>query len=105
MNSSVDPRKWAAYGLCDAGRGTDRRNDRTAICIFTAGPEDRVFLVDCVLDRLDPGQRADAIVRLIRRWHPERFIYEELAFMSDTFFLNECFVRESIDVRLIAVGT
>src|ERR1035437_328456 len=24
---------------------------RSAICIFTAGPEDRVFLVDCVLDR------------------------------------------------------
>lgn len=99
-----DPRKWAAYGICDAGRAVHRRADRTSIGIFTCGPEQRVFLVDWVLDRLDPGQRADTLVRLIKKWRPLRFIYEEIGMASDTFYINERFQRESIDLRLTPVG-
>jgi hypothetical protein len=99
-----DPRKWQAYGICDAARATHHKADRTSIGIFTTGPQQRVFLVDWVLDRMEPGQRGDAIVRLIRKWKPVRFTYEEIAYSSDTFYLNERLQKAEIDLRLIPVG-
>lgn len=99
-----DPRKYLAYGICDPGGFAKRRANFTSIPIFTAGPERRVFLVDWVLDRMEPNQRADAIVRLIRKWKPARFIYEEFGFVRDTFYLNERFEKEQIDLRMIPVG-
>ncbi len=99
-----DPRRGATYGICDAARSTKRSADRTSIGIFTCGPGQKVFLLDWVLDQMDPGQRADALVRLVKKWRPIRFVYEEIAMASDTFYLNERFQRENIDLRLIPIG-
>lgn len=102
--SKTDPWRWTTYILCDGARGLSEASDRTSIPVWAAGPERRVFLVDWVLDRLDPGQRADAVVRLIRKWQPARFIYEETSWVSDTFYLNERMEKENISQRIIPVG-
>lgn len=103
--SKTDPWRWATYAMCDAARGLGGKDaNRTSMPIWAAGPERRVFLVDWVLDRLDPGQRADAVVRMIRKWQPARFIYEETSYNSDTFYLNERMEKEGISQRLIPVG-
>ena len=52
MRHGTDPRKWAAYGICDAARATHARSDRTSIGIWTTGPDRRVFLVDWVFEPL-----------------------------------------------------
>lgn len=97
-------KSWATYMICDPGLSQKRSADRTSIIVLAAGPERRLFVVDWVMDRLDPDQRADAIVRLVRKHRPRRFIYEEFGLVSDTFYLNKRFKKEGISIRPIAVG-
>ena len=82
-------REWQHYMICDPGLMLEKKHDRTSILVVAAGPEKRMFVVDWVYDWLDPDQRADAICRLLRKWKPRRFVYEELGLTSDTFYLNK----------------
>ena len=102
--TKTDPHRWSMYMMCDAGRSDQANADRSSIPVFAAGPERRVFLVDWVLDRMNPGHRADAVVRLIRKWQPARFVYEETSYNSDTFYLNERLEKEGIQQRIIPIG-
>lgn len=103
--TKTDVYRYPTYMICDASRGLGGSGEnRTSIPVFAAGPERRVFLVDWVLDRMKPGDRADAMVRLVRKWNPLRIIYEEIGFVSDSFWLNEKFTREGIQQRVIPVG-
>jgi len=100
----LDP-KWARYMICDPASSTHRRADRTSILVVVAGPERRVFVVDWIYDRLDPGQRADAIVQLLRKWKPRRFTYEQVGLTNDTWYLNERLAKEQmLHMRPTPVG-
>jgi len=97
-------RGWAHYMICDPGLAMSARSDRTSILVIAAGPENRVFVVDWVYDRLNPEQRAQHIVRLARKWKPRRFVYEEQGLVSDTFYLNQRMAKENLVLRPVAVG-
>ncbi len=85
-------------------RSTKVIADPTSLAIFTAGSEGRVYLVDWVLDRLDPLDREAIIIQKVRQWKPLRFIYEEIAASSDTAYLNRRLQAEGFDLRAIPVG-
>jgi hypothetical protein len=97
-------KEWQHYMLCDPSAGIEGDSDRTSIIVFAAGPERRLFIRDWVYDRLDPDQRADACCRLIRKWKPARFVYEETGLVSDTFYLTKRLIAERISLRPISVG-
>lgn len=98
------PKGFNTYMICDPSVGEHAKSDRTSILVLAAGPEKRIFVVDWVYDRLDPGQRADAICRLVRKWKPRQLIYEETGMVTDSYYLTERFKRERLAVRIDKVG-
>ena len=99
------PDTWPHYIIVDGAKSTSAKADRTSAPVIAAGPERRAFVVDWLYDRLDPGQRATALVGLIRRWNPRQILYEEKGWMSDAFYFNERLAREKISCRVTPVGT
>lgn len=96
--------KFNTYMFCDPALGKGAQHDRTCILVIAAGPERRLFLVDAVLDRLDPTERIDKFVELIRTWEPKQFLYEEYGLLADTHFIAQRFETEGIDLLPLSVG-
>jgi len=97
--------KFNNYVLVDPAMGKDAAHDRSCILVLAAGPEKRLFLVDAVLDRLDPVERIEHLVRLARLWKPKVICYEEYALQADTVFLKLKLEAEGItDLNVISVG-
>jgi hypothetical protein len=88
--------KFNCYILVDPAMGKTAAHDRTAIIVMCAGPEGRLFLVDAVLDRLDPGERIDHLIRLCRLWKPRGIYMEEYAIASDSYFLEKALQAQGL---------
>lgn len=88
--------KFNAYIFVDPAMGKEAAHDRTSIFVIVAGPEGRLFVVDGVLDRLDPGERIGALLRLCRKWRPKAIYYEEYALTADTYFLSRALESEGL---------
>lgn len=90
--------KHNTYVLVDPAMGTAAAHDRTCMLVLAAGPEGRLFLVDAVLDRLDPGERIDQFIKLYRLWKPKAVVWEEYALTADTFWLERTLKAQGIDL-------
>lgn len=98
-------RKFNTYILVDPAMGKEAAHDRTCILVLAAGPEHRFFLVDAVLDRLDPGERIDHIVRLAREWRAKQVVYEEYNLVADSYFLKLKLEAEGmLELNVTSVG-
>lgn len=93
-----------AYIFVDPALGKGQRHDRTCILVIVAGPEKRIFWVDGVLDRLDPTERIDHLVRLARLWHPKLIGYEEYGLVADTHFVEKRFREEGLNTPILSLG-
>ena len=100
----VKPGRFPAYMIVDPARGQTDGHDRTCILVFVSTPEKRLLLVDAVLGRLDPGQRAAEMVRLHRKWRPHRTVYEEYGLVNDTWYLEQEYRKRGIRAYPQAVG-
>ena len=97
--------RYNAYIFVDPAMGKTAAHDRTAILVVIAGPEKKIFLVDAVLDRLDPTQRIEHLIRLTRIWKPKIVAYEEYALTADTHFLRKRFEEEKLgDTPIVSLG-
>lgn len=94
------------YMFVDPAMGKDAAHDRTCMLLLAAGPERRFFLVDAVLDRLDPGERINKVIELCRKWRVHTVLYEEYALTADTYFLRLRLDDEDMSdkVNIISVG-
>lgn len=93
------------YMFVDPAMGKSAAHDRTCVLIFGAGPERRMFLLDGILDRLDPGERIAKIIQLIRDWRVSQVLYEEYALVADTYFLRQRLEEEGLEnTVIISVG-
>lgn len=93
-----------SYVFVDPALGKGSQHDRTCILVVVAGPERKLFWVDGVLDRLDPTERINQLVRLCRLWKPEQVVYEEYGLVADTHFLEKRFKDENISTPILSVG-
>ena len=100
----IKPGKFPAYMLTDPAMGRSSSSDRTAIGVFVATPEKRILLVDAALGRFDPEERALECLRLLKKWKPRRWLYEEIALNSDTWALTQRAKAANIHIYPIPVG-
>jgi len=97
--------RYNAYIFVDPAMGKTAAHDRSAILVVIAGPEKKIFLMDAVLDRLDPTERIEHLIRLTRIWKPKLIGYEEYALTADTHFLRKRFDEEGLnDTPIISLG-
>jgi hypothetical protein len=97
--------RYNSYIFVDPAMGKTAAHDRTAMLVVIAGPEKKTFLVDAVLDRIDPSERIEHLVRLTRIWKPKAVYYEEYALTTDTHFLRKRFDEEGLtDTPVVSLG-
>jgi len=97
--------RYNTYILCDPALGKDQAHDRTCILVLAAGPDKRWFLVDAVLDRIDPIERIDALVKFARKWRPKQILQEEYSLAADSVFLKAALEKEGMaDMTVTSVG-
>lgn len=100
----VRPGRFPTYMIVDPARSKTDSHDRTCILVFCSTPEHRLLLVDAVLERLDPDERAGHMLRLFRKWHPSRTVYEEYGLVNDTYHLEQRYKKEGIRLHPIPIG-
>jgi len=98
------PGKFPAYMLTDPARSKGKEHDRTCSLVLVATPEHRLLLVDASLGKYDPGERGRECIRLLRKWHPRRWLYEEYGLVSDTWYLEQEAKRAGVHIKPIPVG-
>lgn len=100
----IKPGKYPAYMITDSARGQEKTHDRSVIGVFVTTPEKRLMLADAAVGRFDPDELADHHMRLLKKWKPRRWIYEELGLNSDTWHLNKRAKKENIRIHAVPVG-
>jgi phage terminase large subunit-like protein len=66
-----------------AGRRGDESHSRFAMGIWGLHYDENYYLLDCVIDRLNLGQRIDVIFKKHRQWRPIEVRYESNGYNAD----------------------
>lgn len=100
----INKGRFDVWIIVDPALSTSRIADRTSIMALAAGPEERLFIVDWVLDRFLPDERCAAMIKMADRWEASAIVYEETGMQSDTFYLQRAIDAYGIDCPIIPVG-
>jgi len=71
------------YLLVDPASAKKRESDYTAMAVIGLAADGNYYLLDAVRDRLNLGERADALFALHRRWRPRGVGYERYGQQCD----------------------
>lgn len=88
---------WQAMNralICDPASGK-KDSDYTSMGVIGYGPDNNVYLLDLVRDRLTLQQRATEYIRLHRKWTPKWCGYEEYGLQADIEYILERQARET----------
>ena len=98
--------KFNTYMIVDPAGSKTKTSDYTSIHVWAAGQDGKLFLVDWIHDRMDPGERVATIMRLTRKWSQVQTIYEEYGLVNDSYYLTEKMREEGFktEVYPIPVG-
>ena len=96
--------KFKYYLFCDPGASKDRKSDRTSIQVYAAAQDQRLILVEWVLDKLDPLERQKKLEGILRRYRPELALYEEYGLVNDSVYFNQRAEEIGLDAILTPVG-
>jgi len=100
----VEPRDFNVYGLCDPALKQHSKADFTTIFFFGVGVDTNRYWLELVRERLTPGDRADRIFEMHRKWRPIGFGYEEYGLQSDVAHLKEKMERENYRFPITVLG-
>jgi len=88
---------WQAMNralTCDPASGK-KNGDYTAMAVIGYGPDENIYVLDLIRDRLTLKQRADEYMRLHRKWTPKWCGYEEYGLQADIEYIKERMNRET----------
>ena len=100
----INPGRFQVWVLCDAALAESKKADRTSIMALAGGPGKQLFLVDWILDRLNPRERTNALLKMADRWEASAILYEETGMQADTFYLDEDAELFGLSCPIIPVG-
>lgn len=76
------------YVVVDAANSKKKRADFTTMWVIGLGRDKNYYVIDCVRDRMDLGQRARALFKLVGDYQPIKVGYEEIGLMADIAHLK-----------------
>ncbi len=100
----INPGQFHTGMVVDPALAKHKLADRTCVMVFGGGPNEKIFLVDCILDRLDPAERTRAVIKLADKWEVEWILWEEVGMSSDTFYLDREVEAYGLNCPVIPVG-
>lgn len=100
----INPGRFHIWLICDPALSKHKNADRTSIMALAGGPENHLFLVDWVLDRLNPDERTRAMIRMADHWEADAILFEETGMQSDSFYLERDVDRYGLNCPIIPVG-
>ena len=71
------------YLLCDNANEKKKDSDYTVMVILGLGPDENIYLVDGIRDRLNLTERADWYIHFYRKYKPVAAGYEKYGLMAD----------------------
>lgn len=96
--------KLNKYILVDAANSKKKGSDYTAIWVVGIGQDDNYYALDMIRDRLSLTERAEAVMRLHRKWKPLQVRYEQYGLQADIDYLRERMEREQYRFQVKEVG-
>jgi predicted phage terminase large subunit-like protein len=99
-----ESRHMNKYVLVDPASQKKARSDWTAIAVVGLGPDENLYLLDAVRDRLNLTERGAAVMRMHRKWRPKVVGYERYGMQADIEYIRELQKRENYRFDVIEVG-
>lgn len=105
-NMQANPPKvgWNYYLLCDPASGKKKDSDYTVMAVIALGDDGNYYIVDGIRDRLNLTERANALIKLHRKWSPLKTGYEKYGKDSDIEHIQDMQGRESYRFNIIPLG-
>ena len=92
------------YLFCDPAGGKKRENDYTVFVLWGLGPDNNLYIIDWVRDRLNLVERGNALFTLQKKYKPLRVIYEKYGMQSDIEHYHDRMDRENYRFRIEEIG-
>jgi phage terminase large subunit-like protein len=92
------------YGLVDAGRKQEKRSDYTAMGVIGTDCLRNYWLLDLVRDKIDNGQKWEALKRMVLKWGVIDWGYEHIGLASDREYMELRMQEEGTYFRIIELG-
>lgn len=83
------------YILVDPANEKKKSSDYTAIAVVGLGPDQNIYLIDLVRDRLNLQERAQMVMEMHRKYRPKQVGYEKYGMQSDIDYLKEIQSRDN----------
>lgn len=90
--------------IVDPASSKKKGSDYTAMGILAKGPDKNYYLLDGLRDRLNLKERAAAVMRLHKKWRPQRVGYEKYGLTSDIEYIKEVQARENYRFEIEELG-
>lgn len=92
------------YILVDPAAAKKKDSSYTVMWVVGCGPDRNYYLLDGVRDRMNLGEKANALFMLHRKWSPLEVRYEKYAMQADIQHMKEKMERENYRFRIREVG-
>jgi phage terminase large subunit-like protein len=100
-----DRRAVNCYITVDPSSGKKKGSgDYSVILVHGLGADGNYYLLDGVRDRLNLSQRADELLRLVRKWSPICVGYEEYGMQADIEHIRQTMEQQSYRFNLVPLG-
>ena len=92
------------YIVVDPAGSKMNRSDYTVMWVFGVDSFKNCFIVDCVRDRLNLGERWKKLKWLVERWRPMSVGYEKYGMMGDVDYIKEKMGDEGFFFTLVVLA-
>lgn len=92
------------FVVIDPASAKKKESDYTAGWVVGLAPDENIYVLDIVRDRLSLTQRADLVMNWHRRWRPIAVGYEHYGMMADIEHIKDRQERENYRFNIIPLG-
>lgn len=92
------------YILVDPAAAKKKDSSYTVMWVVGVGSDQNYYVLDGIRDRMNLGEKADALFMLHRKWSPLEVRYEKYSMQSDIQHIKDRMERESYRFRIREVG-
>jgi len=95
---------WNFYTLVDPAGEKKKNSDYTVIEVWGAAPDQNLYLVDAIRDRMNLTERTKKLFEFHRKWRPEAVGYEKYGMQADIEHMRYVMEHENYRFKIIPLG-